>query len=81
MPNQSAADTSTANEVALIVGGGPGISASCARLLTANGFQVAIAARNPNKPIMLELAQHPNIQCYACDAGNHAEVERNSESL
>ncbi len=76
MPNQSAADTSTANEVALIVGGGPGISASCARLLTANGFQVAIAARNPNKPIMLELAQHPNIQCYACDAGNHAEVEQ-----
>ena len=34
-------------EVALIVGGGPGISASCARLFVREGMTVAVAARNP----------------------------------
>lgn len=63
-------------DVALIVGGGPGISASCARLLAAQGFQVAIAARNASKPAMLELAQNPRIRCYSCDASNAAEVEQ-----
>ena len=33
-------------DVAVIVGGGPGISASCARLFAQNGMQVGIAARN-----------------------------------
>ena len=32
-------------EVALIVGGGPGISASCARLFSKDGMKVAVAAR------------------------------------
>ena len=67
---------SSVDEVALIVGGGPGISASCARLLAANGFKVAIAARDARKPVMLELAQHEKIQCYACDAANAADVDR-----
>lgn len=75
MQDNSEVDISVAKEIALIVGGGPGISASCARLLTANGFLVAIAARNPNKPVMLELAQHPHIRCYPCDASNPIEVE------
>jgi len=39
-------------DVALIVGGGPGISASCARLFAANGMKVAIAARSPDKPVL-----------------------------
>ena len=32
-------------DVAVIVGGGPGISASCARLFVQNGMRVGIAAR------------------------------------
>jgi hypothetical protein len=31
-------DNPSEHEIALIVGGGPGISASCARLFTANGM-------------------------------------------
>src|SRR6516164_5060485 len=34
-------------DVALIVGGGPGISSSCARLFTKSGMRVGITARNP----------------------------------
>ena len=40
------------SEVALIVGGGPGVSASCARLFVAEGMKVAIAARSPEKESM-----------------------------
>ena len=39
-------------DVALIVGGGPGISSSCARLFAENGMRVGIAARNPDKPVL-----------------------------
>ena len=48
---------SESNEVALIVGGGPGISASCARLFADEGMRVAVAARNPDKPVLEKLAQ------------------------
>ncbi len=75
MQDRSEVSSTAGKEVALIVGGGPGISASCARLLATNGFQVAIAARNPSKPVMLQLAEHPEIRCYSCDAGNAAAVE------
>ena len=34
-------------DVALIVGGGPGISSSCARLFAKSGMRVGVAARNP----------------------------------
>ena len=34
---------------ALIVGTGPGLSASLARLFTKHGLQVAMAARDPGK--------------------------------
>ena len=44
------ASTTHEDEVALIVGGGPGVSASCARLFSHEGMKVAIAARNPDKP-------------------------------
>jgi NAD(P)-dependent dehydrogenase (short-subunit alcohol dehydrogenase family) len=37
------------NHVALIVGGGPGISAAFAQELVADGYQVALAARNQDK--------------------------------
>lgn len=63
-------------DVALIVGGGPGISASCARLFAAEGMKVAIAARNPDKPVLEALAKQHGVNRYACDAGNPADVER-----
>jgi NAD(P)-dependent dehydrogenase (short-subunit alcohol dehydrogenase family) len=42
-------------DVALIVGGGPGISSSCARLFAENGLRVSIAARNPDKSVLQTL--------------------------
>ena len=55
-------------EVALIVGGGPGISASCARLFSREGIQVAIAARTPDKPVLKTLESEHGVRCYPCDA-------------
>lgn len=55
-------------EVALIVGGGPGISASCARLFSREGMQVAVAARTPDKPVLKTLEREHGVRCYLCDA-------------
>ncbi len=55
-------------EVALIVGGGPGISASCARLFSREGMQVAVAARSPDKPVLKALESEHGVRCYPCDA-------------
>jgi len=62
-------------EVAIIVGGGPGISASCARLFTQAGMQVAVAARNPDKSVLKTLAEEHGVLCLPCDATNPASVE------
>jgi len=55
--------------VALIVGAGPGLSASLARLLAREGFQVALASRNPDK------FSSPDALNLKCDATQAAEVE------
>jgi NAD(P)-dependent dehydrogenase (short-subunit alcohol dehydrogenase family) len=55
------------DEVALIVGAGPGISASCARLFSQAGMKVAVAARNPDKPVLKDL-EDIGVRCYQCDA-------------
>lgn len=69
-------DKSSGQDVALIVGGGPGISASCARLFTAHGMRVGVAARNPDKAV-LEILEHKHgVRRYACDASDPAAVER-----
>jgi NAD(P)-dependent dehydrogenase (short-subunit alcohol dehydrogenase family) len=62
------------NEVALIVGGGPGISASCARLFAAEGMTVAVAARNPDKSVLKTLASEHGVHLYACDASDADSV-------
>ena len=62
--------------VAVIVGGGPGISSSCARLFSANGMRVAVAARTPDKAPMKLLEQELGVNCYACDAANPQDVAR-----
>ena len=61
-------------EVALIVGGGPGISASCARLFTQHGMQVAVAARDREKPVLRTLAQDHGVALIACDASDPGSV-------
>lgn len=65
---------SSVQDVALIIGGGPGISASCARLFAANGMRVAIAARNPDKPVLLNLEKTHGVCRYACDASDPPAV-------
>lgn len=58
----------TDSEVALIVGGGPGISASCARLFAAEGMKVAVAARNIEKEPLAKLAADHGVLLVKCDA-------------
>lgn len=70
-PQGSAA---ASREVALIVGGGPGISASCARLFARSGMAVAIAARTPDKPVLQALAQSHGVRLHGCDAADPAAV-------
>jgi NAD(P)-dependent dehydrogenase (short-subunit alcohol dehydrogenase family) len=62
-------------DVALIVGGGPGISSSCARLFATKGMRVGIAARNVDKPVLLNLEKTHGARRYACDASEPAAVE------
>ncbi len=63
------------SKVALVVGAGPGISASCARLFAANGMQVAIAARNPDKSVLQRLSADHGVHRYPCDAANPDDVK------
>ena len=61
---------SAAPEVAFIVGSGPGISASCARLFSAQGMRVAVAARTPEKSALLDLERDHGVRRYGCDASD-----------
>ena len=61
-------------ENALIVGTGPGLSASLARLCANEGMQVAVAARNPKK--LDNLVQQTGARAYACDATKREDVEK-----
>ena len=54
-------------DVAIIVGGGPGISSSCARLFAENGMRVGIAARNPDKSVLQNLEKTHRVRRYACE--------------
>lgn len=65
---------STVQDVALIVGGGPGISSSCARLFAHSGMRVAVAARHPDKPVLLDLEQSHGVRRYGCDAAQPTDV-------
>src|SRR5437762_4888985 len=69
-------DTQPSKEdVALVVGGGPGISSSCARLFAKNGMSVGVAARNPEKSVLQNLEKTHGVRRYACDASEPAAVE------
>lgn len=57
----------------LIVGAGAGLSASLARLFSAEGFEVALAARNPGK--LGDVVAATGATAHACDAADPASVE------
>ena len=61
-------------KTAVIVGAGSGISASFARLLAAEGYQVALASRDPAK--LTPLAADIKATTHACDAADPASVDR-----
>ncbi|MGA0603841.1 SDR family oxidoreductase [Caulobacter sp. KR2-114] len=63
-------------DVALIIGAGPGISASCARLFTQNGMRVAVAARYPDKAVLRALEASHGVHLYARDAADPTAVAR-----
>jgi NAD(P)-dependent dehydrogenase (short-subunit alcohol dehydrogenase family) len=57
---------------ALIVGAGPGLSASLARLFAKHGLQVAMASREPDK--LAKLAEETAGVTFACEATEPEEV-------
>lgn len=63
---------SNSNKTALIVGAGPGLSASVARKLAAQGYQVALAGRNPAK--LEALVAGIGATLYVCDAASVGDV-------
>lgn len=67
------------NEIALIVGSGPGLSASLARLLNQQGMKVALAARSVKK--LDGLVKEINGRAFSCDASVPTEVENLFESM
>ena len=58
---------------ALIVGAGPGLSASLARALASEGVKVALAARSTAD--LDGLAKETGASTFACDASRRADVE------
>jgi NAD(P)-dependent dehydrogenase (short-subunit alcohol dehydrogenase family) len=66
-------------EVALIVGSGPGLSASLARLFTKEGMKVALASRDTKK--LEGLVTEIDGRAYPCDASVPQDVDRLFDSL
>ena len=61
------------SELALIVGAGPGLSASLARLCAREGMRVALAARNVAK--LSTLVEETGASVRACDASRREDVD------
>jgi NAD(P)-dependent dehydrogenase (short-subunit alcohol dehydrogenase family) len=61
------------NETALIIGTGPGLSASLARLFAKEGMTVAVSARNTDK--LGGLVEEIGGSAHACDAADPASVD------
>lgn len=61
-------------KTALIVGAGDGLSASLARIFSANGLQVALAARNINK--LQSLKDEIGALTFQCDVSQIDSVQR-----
>ena len=72
MPQSNRDNQTSVQDVALIVGGGPGISSSCGRLFAESGMRVGVAARNPEKAVLEALEKTHGVRRYACDASGSA---------
>ena len=66
-------------KTALIVGAGHGLSASLARLLSREGMQVALAARQVEK--LAVLSEETGAAAFACDAAAPGQVARLFEEV
>ena len=66
-------------EIALIVGAGPGLSASLARLFKKEGMKIALAARDAKK--LDDLVREVDGRAYGCDASVPKDVENLFEAL
>ena len=66
-------------EIVLIVGSGPGLSASLARLFKREGMKVALAARNIKK--LDGLVKEIDGRAYACDATSPTDVKKLFQSV
>lgn len=66
-------------EIALIVGAGPGLSASLARLFNNEGMRVALAARDAQK--LNGLVTEIDGRAYACDASIPKDVKNLFDSV
>ena len=63
----------TVSQHALIVGAGPGLSASIARAFSAAGMRISLAARDTGK--LSELVSETSAQAIACDSSDSGSVE------
>ena len=61
------------SELAIIVGAGPGLSASLARLYAREGMRIVLAARNGAK--LAALAEETGAAVHACDASRREDVD------
>jgi NAD(P)-dependent dehydrogenase (short-subunit alcohol dehydrogenase family) len=66
-------------EIALIIGAGPGLSASLARLFKKEGMKVALAARDVKK--LDGLVKEIDGRAYPCDASSPKDVENLFDSV
>ena len=66
-------------QIALIVGAGPGLSASLARLFKKEGMKIALAARDAKK--LDGLVKEIDGRAYACDASRPKDVENLFDSV
>ena len=66
-------------KTALIVGAGSGISASFARLLAANDYQIALASRDPGR--LADLAAETKASTHVCDAADPSSVDQLFEQV
>ena len=60
-------------KVALIVGAGPGLSASLARKFSAEGMKIALASRNTDK--LSAIADQTDAKLYNCDAVDAGQIK------
>ena len=70
---------SVSGRTALIIGTGPGLSASLARRCSAEGMQVAVAARDTAK--LADVCTDSGARAYRCDATVQGEVEALFDSV